>query len=101
MSDEGLEMWEIREDENNHPLIRNFRGSSVYETNGPVKPRIDFRCDACETNIPRGTDVKFVIKAYGDDGDWPSTNICGHCYHEDEEVKKAYDRIMSGEFDYD
>ena len=94
---EEPDMQEFRGDQN-HPLIRNFRGSSVYEDNGPIKPRKDFDCDSCESNIPKGTDAKFVIKAYGDDGDWPSTNICGSCM-DDPKVKIAFDRIMSGEFD--
>lgn len=82
-----------------HALIRNFRGTSVYEQNGPVRPRKGFICDACEKYIDVGSDVKFTIKAYGEDGDWPSTNICGTCFTDDPKVKVAYDRIISGEFD--
>ncbi len=51
-----------RDDSKNHPLIRNFRGTSYYEDRGPVKPRKDFSCSACEKNIPLGTDVKFTIR---------------------------------------
>ena len=62
-----------------HVLIRNFRGIAVYETKGPIRPRKDFVCDACEKNIRIGTDVKFMIKAYGDDGDWPEVRLArGH-----------------------
>lgn len=82
-----------------HALIRNFCGSQVYEEHGPIRPRKDFFCDACEKNIPRGSDVKFTIKAYGEDGDWPTTEICGTCMTDDPKVKIAYDRITSGEFD--
>ena len=96
MSDE-FNIYDFRE-EQDHPLIRNFRGSSVYESSGPIRPRKDFKCDSCENTIPRGTDAKFVIKAYGDDGDWPSTNVCGSCM-DDPKIKLIFDRIMNGEFD--
>ena len=90
-----------RRENADHALIRNFRGLNVYEENGPVRPRKDFTCDSCENNIPKGTDVKFTIKAYGDDGDWPTTNICGTCMTDDPKTKAAYARIMNREFDHD
>ena len=89
-----------RDDSKNHPLIRNFRGTSYYEDRGPVKPRKDFSCSACEKNIPLGTDVKFTIKAYGWGGDWPSTEICGSCMLLPE-VLEAHSRIRKGEFNQD
>lgn len=88
--------------ENEHRLIRSFkeRSSYYYEHNGPIKPRKDFHCDACGSNIHKGSDAKYTIKAYSEDGDWPTTNVCGICYH-DEDTQKAFRRILAGEFDDD
>lgn len=90
------DIYDIRE-RADHALIRNLRGSEVYEFNGPIKTRKDFLCAACEKYHPKGT-IKFSIKSYGDDGDWPSTDICQHCMQEDPAVEVALKRIMSGEF---
>ncbi|CAL9959207.1 hypothetical protein VPHD148_0041 [Vibrio phage D148] len=93
-------MWEKREAAD-HALIRNYRGESLYERprSRPITPRKAWKCDACEKTIKVGEDVKFSLKAYGGDGDWPTTNICGLCYTEDPSVQVALERIYSGEFD--
>lgn len=90
----------VNREESEHALVRNFSGSQHYENRGPITPRKSFHCDACEKFIPKGTDVKFVIKAYGDDGDWPSTEVCGLCM-EDDKIKAVYNDINNGVYDYD
>lgn len=92
-------VYELRENAW-HALIRNFTGLSHYECGEARRPRKAFFCDACETTIDVGMGPRHYLKAYGDDGYWPTTNICGPCF-ENPEVQKAIVEIRSGKYDYD
>lgn len=72
-----------------------FHGTDIYETYGRVKSTRKVKeCNLCYATIPAKSSHIFY-KFYGNDGDYPTFNICNDC---EEHRQNDLTRIKSGEF---